>query len=74
MLNITDFTIKLYEIRSDGAVSVEESEDAEKNKELSEKNQVFFDCAVVLTKAIEDLRIVGISLQVAKLNIEGLQI
>ena len=30
-----------------------------------------FDCAVVLTKTNEDLRIVGISLQVAKLNIEG---
>ena len=30
-----------------------------------------FDCAVVLAKTNEDLRIVGISLQVAKLNIEG---
>ena len=78
MLNLTDFTIKLYEIRSDGAVSVEGTiEDAENGVvsfELSDdftEQSGIFDCAVVLTKAIEDLRIVGISLQVAKLNIEG---
>lgn len=65
MLNLTDFTIKLYEIRSDGAVSVEGTiEDAENGVvsfELSDdftEQSGIFDCAVVLTKAIEDLRIV----------------
>lgn len=78
MLDLTGFTIKLYEIRSDGAVSVEGMiEDAENGVVSFELSDDFteqsgaFDCAVVLTKTNEDLRIVGISLQVAKLNIEG---
>lgn len=78
MLDLTGFTIKLYEIRSDGAVSVEGMiEDAENGVVSFELSNDFtelsgiFDCAVVLTKTNEDLRIVGISLQVAKLNIEG---
>ena len=78
MLDLTGFTIKLYEIRSDGAVSVEGMiEDAENGVVSFELSNDFtelsgiFDCAVVLTKTNEDLRIVGISLQVAKLSLDA---
>ena len=78
MLDLTGFTIKLYEIRSDGAVSVEGLiEDAENGVVSFELSNDFtelsgiFDCAVVLTKTNEDLRIVGISLQVAKLSLDA---
>lgn len=79
MLNLTDFTVKLYEIRSDGAVvgvegAVVDAENGTVSFELSNdftEQSGIFDCAVVLTKANEDLRIVGVSLQVAELNIEG---
>lgn len=78
MLDLTGFTIKLYEIRSDGAVGVDGTiKDAENgivsfelSNDFTEQSGVF-DCAVVLTKANEDLRIVGISLQVAKLNLDA---
>lgn len=79
MLDLTGFTIKLYEIRSDGVVpSVEGTvTDAENGVVTFELSNDFtelsgiFDCAIVLTKDNEDLRIVGISLQVAELNIES---
>lgn len=78
MLDLTGFTIKLYEIRSDGAVGVEGTiEDAENGIVSFELSDDFtelsgvFDCAIVLTKANEDLRIVGISLQVAKLSLDA---
>lgn len=79
MLDLTDFMIKLYEIRSDGAVvgvegTVVDAGNGIVSFELSDdftEISGIFDCAIVLTKDNEDLRIVGISLQVAKLNIEG---
>lgn len=79
MLNLTDFTAKFYVIRSDGAVpSVEgivtNAENGIVTFELSDECTEIsgiFDCAIVLTKNNEDLRIVGISLQVAELNIES---
>lgn len=78
MLDLTGFAIKLYEIRSDSAVSVEGTiEDAENGTVSFELSNDFteqsgiFECAIVLTKNNEDLRIVGISLQVAELNIES---
>lgn len=79
MLDLTDFTVKLYEIRSDGIVTSVEGtvDDAENGVVSFELSNDFtelsgiFNCAVVLTKAGVDLRIVGISLQVAKLSLDA---
>lgn len=79
MLDLTDFTVKLYEIRSDGIVTsvegtVDDAENGIVSFELSDdftELSGIFNCAVVLTKAGVDLRIVGISLQVAELSIEN---
>lgn len=79
MLDLTDFMIKLYEIRSDGAVvgvegTVVDAGNGIVSFELSDdftEISGIFDCAIVLTKDNEDLRIVGISLQVAELSIES---
>lgn len=79
MLDLTDFTVKLYEIRSDGAVvgvegTVVDAENGIVSFELSDdftEISGIFDCAIVLTKENEDLRIVGISLQVAELSLNA---
>lgn len=77
MLNLTDYDIKLYVINSE-VVSVDgeiiSAADGEVQFILSSDctfESGDFECAVILTKEDEDLRIVGLNLRVEPLDLNG---
>lgn len=79
MLDLTEYTAKFYVIRPDSEVvfcagTLTDAQSGQVSFKLSKacaKVSGICECVIVLTNGDKDLRVVGISLQVATCNIDG---